>query len=286
MLKLFLLTLLVVQLFAFSLFDSKPQGQCNKVEYLVSVKDLVVATQKTRGLTNSYLNGNIVAQLLVYNQRKEMKKAFKRLRALSEKSKNLIDKDTQERIDALEYKIKKLNKVAFKIDAQTMFDAYTNIINETLQITSDMVKRNCKDCEPLAKDAVSSMVNTLLPLTENIGKLRGLGAGMAAHGSATAEQSKKMRAFIVEIERLSMRMDLESSQLLRQHAQSYPKNMNQSVKQLLKEIKAYITLAQNSIVDKKSITIDANNYFDKGTAVIEDVLQLYSINREAIRHDN
>ena len=40
-----------------------------------ALKDLIVSTQKTRGLTNNYLNGNTVSMLLVYESRKDMKKA-------------------------------------------------------------------------------------------------------------------------------------------------------------------------------------------------------------------
>ena len=35
--------------------------QADSSQYIDALKNLVVATQKTRGLTNSYLNGNLIA---------------------------------------------------------------------------------------------------------------------------------------------------------------------------------------------------------------------------------
>jgi hypothetical protein len=72
---------LLINLEAKSLFSNSEQQQTSK--YIDNLKDLIIATQKTRGLTNSYLNGNTAAMLLVYGTRDDMKKAIGNMEANS-----------------------------------------------------------------------------------------------------------------------------------------------------------------------------------------------------------
>ncbi|MDQ1244612.1 MAG: hypothetical protein QG565_952 [Campylobacterota bacterium] len=72
-------TLLLVLLLVFSLeakqiFSTSEPAAIRR--YISSLKDLVVATQKTRGLTNSYLNGNLIALMLVQDAKNDMKRAI------------------------------------------------------------------------------------------------------------------------------------------------------------------------------------------------------------------
>jgi len=283
--KVLLLLVMVINVFAFSFFDAKPEGQCNRVDYFVTIKDLVVATQKTRGLTNSYLNGNVAAQLLVYGQRTKMKQALKSLSKHHKDKVQIVDKATQLRVEELANKIKVLNKTAFKLDSAKAFEEYTKVINETLLITQNMVKVNCDECEPLAKDSVDLMVTTLLPLTENIGKTRGLGSGVVARGFSKKEESQKLQDFITEIEKLSIKMELEMNQLIKRYPKAFTNSVKVTKKDLDLAIAKYVKITQEKVINQQDIQLDANIYFDQGSAVISEVLKLYKMNRDAIRYE-
>ena len=88
--KLILFTLLVlaVQLQAKSLFSNNEQAE--NAKYINSLKDLVIATQKTRGLTNSYLNGNESTLLLIHGNKRDMKRALGIMESLPLSSNSVI----------------------------------------------------------------------------------------------------------------------------------------------------------------------------------------------------
>ncbi len=67
---------LATQILGYSIFESKQSIDQRHLDVIHAIKDVVITTQKTRGLTNNYMNGNVVAQLLVYGQRKQMQHDF------------------------------------------------------------------------------------------------------------------------------------------------------------------------------------------------------------------
>ena len=61
------------------LLTASAASDAKKVRYLESIKDAIVAAQKTRGGTYNFLNGSDFAQFGVYEQRTKIKQAFKAL---------------------------------------------------------------------------------------------------------------------------------------------------------------------------------------------------------------
>ena len=116
--SLLLILLLVFNLQAKSLFSNEEQANTSK--YIESLKDLILATQKTRGLTNSYLNGNTAAMLLVFASRDDMKSAIGDMESLPLAADPVINS----RATAISQALIKLNRKAFKQDPQKTFSAY------------------------------------------------------------------------------------------------------------------------------------------------------------------
>jgi hypothetical protein len=270
--------LLLVSLQAKSFFSNDEQK--DKSTYIAALKDLMIATQKTRGLTNSYLNGNIAAQLLVYGNRNKMKKAIGRMESLPLAADPIINK----RATTISQDLIKLNNKAFRKDPGEVFDAYTEAIAQTLMLAQSVSSRNADKMNPLGKDLTKIMMEDMLPLIEYIGQLRGLGSGLAAKGSVTPKQKNKLMGIMSQIVILSEDFQNDMDVVIKKYSSEFDSGINKKMNSVIKSVNDYMNYA-NTNFTKKEYNVDATEYFDRGTAIISDIIEIYDINNKIIKAD-
>lgn len=270
--------LLLVSLQAKSFFSNDEQK--DKSTYIAALKDLMIATQKTRGLTNSYLNGNIAAQLLVYGNRNKMKKAIGRMESLPLAADPIINK----RATTISQDLIKLNNKAFRRDPGEVFDAYTEAIAQTLMLAQSVSSRNADKMNPLGKDLTKIMMEDMLPLIEYIGQLRGLGSGLAAKGSVTPKQKNKLMGIMSQIVILSEDFQNDMDVVIKKYSSEFDSGINKKMNSVIKSVNDYMNYA-NTNFTKKEYHVDATEYFDRGTAIISDIIEIYDINNKIIKAD-
>ena len=276
-----IIMVLIFSLEAKSLFSNDEQAQRSK--YIGALKDLVIATQKTRGLTNSYLNGNVAAMLLVYGNRDEMKKAIGTMESLPLAADPVINA----RATSISQALIKLNRKAFKTkNPAEVFENYSELIDQTLMLAQTVSKRGAKKLNPVGKSLSSIMMETILPYTENVGQMRGMGAGLVAKKKATKMQKAQMLAFISEIERLYSKLFLETSSVVSIHNQYFNEEIMIKLKTLDSLTKSYIDLTKKNVLNTKDIKLNPDDYFDKGTAIISLLIEIYNINNSVILEDS
>ncbi len=263
----FLVGLIVLEGMAFAFPFSQAQEDKPYLELVHSIKDVVITTQKTRGLTNNYMNGNVVAQLLVYGQRQNMLKNFQ------EVEKNIasssLKPELKEMSAVLINKTELLNRRAFKEDSAQVFASYSDIIEGWISFNKRVIDTHFSASDAKRYKMVSTLNNVLLPLTENIGKMRGMGSGIVARSYCKKQESPKMQQFARKIEQY--RMMLESYLRL-----EVPASLEKSELQMINEsLHTYTELTLNRVVDQDHIELDTNTYFNQGTAAISNVLKVY-----------
>ena len=277
--RLFLLILfLVFNLQAKSLFSN--EEQLNTSKYVENLKKLILATQKTRGLTNSYLNGNTAAMLLVFSARDDMKTAIGDMEAISLASDPVINS----RATAISQALIKLNRKAFKQEPQKVFSAYTEQIEQTLMLAQSVSKRFAKDLTPFSKEISSVMMEIMLPMTEYTGRLRGLGAGIAAKGKVTKEQKEEIQALTFELQSLNKKLQERMTQIIAKYPGQLPEKINSELSAINKGVKNYTAFAKKRLL-KNPQHVDADKYFDKGTELISTIIQAYDTSNKAILED-
>jgi hypothetical protein len=277
--KIFLvLALLMFSLEAKSLFSNSEQK--DKSKYIGALKDLMIATQKTRGLTNSYLNGNTAAQLLVYGNRNKMKKAIGQMESLPFAADPIINK----RATTISQDLIKLNSKAFRKPAPEVFEAYTEAIAQTLMLAQSVSNRNADEMNPIGQDLTAVMMEDMLPLIEYIGQLRGLGSGLAAKGKVTPAQKDKLIGIMSQIVILLEEFQADMDAVTSKYANQFDGNINKKVKDVVKAVNEYMNFA-NTNFTKPKYKVDATAYFDRGTAIISKILEIYDINNAIIKTD-
>ena len=276
--------ILIISLFLFaleakSLFSNDTQAQNSK--YINSLKDLVIATQKTRGLTNSYLNGNESALLLIHGNRRDMKRAIGAMEALPLSSNKIIST----RATNISQALIKLNNKAFKLQPSVTFDSYTEQIEQTLMLAQTVSKQGSSDLNPLGQQASVLMMETILPLTEQIGRMRGMGSGIVAKGSINNTQKFSILAMLGEIQDLDSQLQDDMKSIILGNRDKYDNSIEKNLSSLQREITLYSNLTKKRIL-KGGQGLDADDYFTQGTDIISTLVNVFNSNNRAIMEDS
>ena len=276
---LLLIMFLVFNLEAKSLFSN--DSQADSSIYISNLKDLLIATQKTRGLTNSYLNGNTATLLLIYGTRSDMKKAIGKMESTALAADPVINN----RASSISKALIKLNNKALKKKAPEVFEAYTEQIEEILMLAQTVNQRTAKQLSDFGKEASSIMMETMLPLTEYVGRLRGFGAGLAAKNKVTQSDIEKIYALTSEVKRLNTTFLEQMNKLTASYSEKLPKTLSSEVAAVDKAVKEYTYLAEKKLL-KHPEQVDADEYFEKGTDLINLIIKTYNTLNHAVLEDS
>lgn len=273
--------LLVTALFSQNIFENSAQKDSS--HYIDAIKDLVIATQKTRGLTNSFLNGNDVALLLVFENRDQMKKAIGKMESTALASNNVINT----RATAITQQLIALNSNATRRDdAPQVFQEYTTSIEQLLLLAQTVNQQASKSFTPMAKDASGIMMETILPMTEYVGRFRGMGSGLVASHTCNKKQKIIMLSLANGMIKLKDKL-LTQMQTLKQ---TYPKTastlLDTTLQKIDKDTTTYIELTKQKVLQPTDEKLDPNAYFDQGTAIISLLINVYDALNAALLEDS
>ncbi|MEA1919543.1 MAG: hypothetical protein U9N52_06870 [Campylobacterota bacterium] len=249
-----------------------------KADYLGDMKNLVVATQKTRGGTYNFLNGSTIAQFGVYEERTKIKNHIRSLRLKTKIAGPTIDKE----FDVLKKHLKSTNKMAFKLDSLIAFQAYSSLVKRMLKIGQETQKHFYAKGGKLNNQVSHLMMFSILPLTDGLGKLRGLGSGIIARTECEEEEVALMQSYIEEINIHLKNLNTELRIIGKKYPKLYPKNIFNKYTKLSSEISAYINFANTKVIDKSNIDEDPNRYFDEGAHLIKSTAYFFNINQQIL----
>ncbi len=277
--KIILFALLLSTLQAKSLFTN--DEQIENAKYINSLKDLVIATQKTRGLTNSYLNGNESTLLLIHGNKQDMKRALGIMESLPLSTNPIIS----ERATSISQSLIKLNNRAFKLEPTVAFDSYTEQIEQTLMLAQTVSKQGSHDLNRLGQEASTLMMETILPLTEQIGRMRGMGSGVIAKGEISKTQKYSMLAMIDDIDKINTKLQKDMRFIIAQNRDNYDSTIDRNLALSEKSILKYTTLTKSKVLNTRG-KLNADDYFAEGTDIISLLINIFNSNNQAILKDS
>lgn len=271
--------ILVFTLQAKPIFSNTDQADSS--QYIDALKNLVVATQKTRGLTNSYLNGNLIALMLVQDAKSDMKKAIGTMESLKLASDPVIN----QRASDVSNKLIELNRKGFKLKPEEAFERYTQEIEQILMLAQTVSKRSAEHMTPFAKNASFVMMEQMLPLSEYVGQLRGYGSGIAAKAAITQEQKENLSIIIADLSTLHKELQTRVKNVLSGGKKYYPQDLEAKVAKMNSSLEAYVDFAKKEF-SKESIAINPDDYFTNGTEIITQIISLYDATNKAVLEDS
>jgi len=271
---------LILTLNAKLLFSNDLQVQSSK--YISALKDLIISTQKTRGLTNNYLNGNTVSMLLVYDARQNMKEAIGVMEGLPLASDPVINS----RATSISESLIKLNRKAFRKDPAFVFESYTQLIEQTLMLAQSVSKRSAKDLNPLGRELSVVMMETMLPLTEYVGQMRGMGSGVIAKNKITNVQLAQMKVISSEVKKYTQKLIKDVRAIRKKYGTSCDATMKIKLTRMQSSSNKYMILTNREIISKSKISYDTDKYFESGTKLISKITEIYDITNQVILNDS
>jgi len=266
--------LLLINLHAESFVSNKKQE--NASYYILSLKDLIIATQNTRGLTNSYLNGNKNLLRTIKKHQYEMQQAIERL----ETSPMVSDPTIEFYTVTISRELSLLNKKALKMDPDIAFLNYTDEISKLIEWAKIVSYRSKITNHSLGQDVTDLLTKVLLPMIEDIAQIRGIGSGVIVKGKINAENKEKILALRTDVGILKKELQSKMQKILSGYSSVYNNDMAKGVEYISNEIQQYMNITETILVISPD-TIDSAQYFEKGTKIINMLIKLHKINHRA-----
>ena len=246
----------------------------DKVIYLDNIKELVILSQKMRGDINVHLKGGDVPYADLNDDRDDVDASLRDLHLKFQ----TVDIKTDDEFAKLNLYMQSLNDISLDLSPMITFRAYTLLIREMITLGADVQETLFVDDSERHKRASSVMIKNILPVTENLGKLRGLGSGVAAYGECDDEESKALKDYIVDVTDDLNALVLEMQSLSWTYKGMYPKSLNSELNRYQKEVKKYIELVELKLLDEDHIDVDTYDFFSRGTSLIDQTLKYYTMN--------
>lgn len=252
------------------------------VEYMARLRPLFEHMAQTRGMTNAYLNGKIEFLEKINGKRSLVDQELAELMDLNAKVGG--DLQVEGRASKIQQNWQDLMDRAFNQEPATTFQEHTAIINQILALTEHVLETSglILDNEISNHYMVDALGIRIPLLVENMGKARGLGAGIAAAGEYTTRQFLKLSGFVQTISNTEKAVN---------HSYDIIFNSNPDVGKKLTNLKneaavatsEFINLSYKDLLEPETINIDATEYFAKGTEAISVSLKLYDETLPALK---
>ena len=276
----FALFVLPMTYFVYVLIVSESKGiehaklERSGTQYMVKIRPLFEHMAQARGMTNAYLNGKAELKQKILSKRSLVDQELKKLMDIDRLlGKKLV---TGERVKSILKNWNSVTQSAFTMQAEKSFAAHTAVIEKVLALKIHVLETSKLLLDPaLDSNFMASALSIRIPsLSENLGKARGVGAGIAVAGSFTPETYLKLTGFIQTIDDANIAMMhgfdvvFENNEKISQELSVLRDNANKATAQ-------FISLTKKEVLESDKININSLEYFSKGTAAINANLKLY-----------
>ncbi len=244
------------------------------LQYMAKIRPVVEHMAQTRGMTNSYLQG-----------KSELKQQITAIRSAVDKElAKLIEVDallgetlqTSTLVKIIQQDWENITKSAYSMQTEKAFNGHTLVIEKLLSLKAYVLESSRLLLDPsLDSNFMANALSIRIPeLAENIGKARGLGAGIISKGSFSSISYLKLSNFIQNIENSNTAMMhgfdvvFENNKTIRDDFLILQKNAADANTQ-------FIDLTKKNLLQSENIKLNSESYFNQGTVAITANLKLY-----------
>ena len=240
---------------------------------LPDLKQLLIDTQKLRGLTAVYQNGKSSLESKVNAQQSKVKNDLQKAK---EKVLSANLKETVAMYNQFSSKLNALMNNYSTQDAKKVFQEYSDVVNDELAFIAKVgdMSNLVLDPDLDAYYLMDALVNKLPLMTEYLGKLRGMGSAVLTHKQINEKQKIALTQYLGGV---SDNISAVASGL--KSAYSYNADLKQQINPTLialqKAIETFESHTQN--VTNGDFSLSANQYFQEGTSNINKTVALYDL---------
>lgn len=276
----FVLFLMPIAYFSYSKFDELSdriqvaEKEKLGIEYLISLRPIYTNMAKTRGMTNAFLNGEVDLETKIKSMRDKIEKYFSNLEAVDASLSSILK--TKGKVSDIIERWQKLQHMSFSLSAEKSFAEHTFIIEKALDLNEHIIESSglILDSNVASHFLMDASFLRLPVLMENMGKARGVGSGIAAKGNYTPESFLQLVNYVDTINVTLKKMN-HALQIVFNEDSEYASKLALVSGQADKEVKEFIMLSKNSLINPVNIKIEAVDYFDGGSKAIKSVVKLF-----------
>ncbi|MBI3601244.1 MAG: nitrate- and nitrite sensing domain-containing protein [Nitrospinae bacterium] len=244
------------------------------VEYIQDIKNLLQNAQQDRGMSNAYLSGDTFFEKKLQRKHTQIKDDIIAIDRIEKKYGEILK--TTEIWSKIKQKWQKLEDRELSMTPRESFDAHTEFIADILSLIFYATNTSKLILDPYYDSyyMVDISINRIPLLTEELGKIRGLGAGAIASGAITAHEkiqllkvSYSIKPAIDAIER-SMQIIYQENPSLKPRLEDYFKNTIDSTN-------VFLAILNDRIINAGHIDIKPDDYFSLATTAIDANFNLF-----------
>ncbi len=244
------------------------------LQYMQQLRPLFVNIAQTRGMTNAYMNGKKELLPKINDKRSEVSRLISRLLKVDQQLGKILSSGSMAKTIQTDWD--RIVREALSQKPEQAFAAHTALIEKVLALNTLVMENSRLLLDPsLDSNFMANVLGVRIPvLSENMGKARGLGAGIISRGGFTPETYLTLTRFIQNIENANNAM---------MHGLDVVFTGNPEAKRRLSSLRTmagkatedFVATSKKEILQAENIRMDAKEYFDMGTAAIAANLKLY-----------
>ncbi len=248
------------------------------VEYLMPLKKVIITLQKIRGLTNAYLNGNESVSQRLDSLKREIGEELNLVVSVNSRYGEALQVGS--RFTNISNEIDELNRRSLSMGATDAFSSYTDLIEKILALYVKVGDNSNLILDPDLDSfyLMDAVVNKIPRLIEEIGKARGLGAGVVAARELDKQKYSRLLTFQQSIV-INARIMFSGFESAANYNRDLEKRLDSIRREVEKGINDYISVIESELLQEK-FKISSSDYFNQGTELIGLLEKLYMASSE------
>ncbi|MDX8394922.1 MAG: PAS domain-containing protein, partial [Mariprofundaceae bacterium] len=248
--------------------------RAHTVPYIAAVRGVLEYLPQHRGMGNAYLNGKTELAGKLGNTRSAINKAFDQLAEVDANNDFLHLTPDLNRIKA---DWKNLEMSWSRASATDSFTRHSNIINALMELASNAMHIGELTTTPdiHAAHYAEFIAESIPELNEYMGRLRGLGSGIAASGKITDGQQDKLLMLYVGALNAADGLTDSLEHVLKVYDPQFRDQVGRELSDIKQATQVFLDMVKHDLLDADRISIDANDYFAAGTTGIKASLTLF-----------
>jgi len=243
------------------------------VRYLQEIRHVLQDMPQHRGMTNAFLNGNTGIKDKILGKRRDVDDAIAKVGKVDAELGEMLG--TTENLNAIKGKWDTLKGEAFNLPAAESFKRHTALLEEVIALGRRVADNSNLTLDPDLDSfyLMDLLVNQISTLTEKMGQVRGLGAGVIAGQAFKPGQKERLAV-------LQAAMGVSTEGL--SHALDAAFEFNGEVKSALErqggDVRkglASFNGAVDKVLKEEFEGLDSSAFFAEGTKTIDATFKLF-----------
>lgn len=245
-------------------------------QYVQQVRMILQRLAEHRGMSNAYLSGDASFREKIMNKKTQLDEDIQALDTIDAQSGGPLESTAQ--WQAIKTDWQSLNASVFNVTPAESFARHTAIITKLLDLIIHIGVTSNLILDPQADSyfLIDAIIAQLPMLGEDLGKLRGLSAGIVARRQITDGEKITLSKLIARSKILWEGVQ-NSVNLAFGYNEELKSALNRSESAMITQVESFLTLVERSIIDSESLdsALTASDIFAAGTRAIEAGFMLF-----------